>query len=393
MVVKSGTGRAYEQSHPWITFKLDLGRLSHMTWLRLGEVLSKCDHIAGVPLQPATADELHRIFLVKGVHATTQIEGNTLSEDEVARRVKGDLELPPSQEYLGVEVDNIIAGCNEILVALGRSEDLPLTPERVMHFNETVLTGIELDGGGQGGLVRTSSVVVGHNRGAPAEDCEYLLDRLCTWLCDLQADAPAELRLPVSILRAILAHLYIAWIHPFEDGNGRTARLIEYQLLVEAGVPTPAAHLLSNYYNRTRSRYYAVLARTSREPYPVEAFIDYAVNGFCEELREQLEVIRAQQVDVAWINYVHMHFQGSGETVRRQRDLILALPPGKFTPLSALRTLNPTLALEYQNKQQKTVSRDVNRLVELGLAIKIRAGVRPLKERMSAFLPLRRPDY
>ncbi len=32
-------------------------------------------------------------------------------------------------------------------------------------------------------------------------------------------------RVAAAILRAVLAHLYIAWIHPFGDGNGRTARL------------------------------------------------------------------------------------------------------------------------------------------------------------------------
>ena len=46
-----------------------------------------------------------------------------------------------------------------------------------------------------------------------------------------------------GILKATLAHLYIAWIHPFGDGNGRTARLVEFMLLSRAGVPSPSAHL------------------------------------------------------------------------------------------------------------------------------------------------------
>ncbi len=38
----------------------------------------------------------------------------------------------------------------------------------------------------------------------------------------------------------------MAWIHPFGDGNGRTARLLEFLILARCGmVPLPAAHLLS----------------------------------------------------------------------------------------------------------------------------------------------------
>ncbi|WP_433223897.1 Fic family protein [Dactylosporangium sp. CS-047395] len=48
---------------------------------------------------------------------------------------------------------------------------------------------------------------------------------------------------PLAMIKAMLAHLYLAWIHPFGDGNGRTARLIESQLLLQAGVPVPAANV------------------------------------------------------------------------------------------------------------------------------------------------------
>jgi Fic family protein len=66
-----------------------------------------------------------------------------------------------------------------------------------------------------------------------------------------------------SVLLAVWAHLYIAWIHPFGDGNGRTARLVGFTLLLEGGVPAPAAHLLSNHNNRTRSSYYMELDKAS----------------------------------------------------------------------------------------------------------------------------------
>src|SRR6185437_1256822 len=96
----------------------------------------------------------------------------------------------------------------------------------------------------------------------------------------------------MTLFKAILAHLYIAWIHPFGDGNGRTARLVEFQILMQSGVPYPACHLLSNHYNKTRIRYYAELDRSSKAEEGVLSFIEYAVQGFVDGLREQVSYIR-----------------------------------------------------------------------------------------------------
>jgi cell filamentation protein, protein adenylyltransferase len=384
--------RQYERTHPWLAFTFDPGRLSHLDWMRLGEALSKCDHIAGVPLLPAVAADLHEIYLAKGIHATTQIEGNTLTEDEARRRIAGDLPLPESQEYLGIEIDNILAVCQEIYADLAAGAVRPLDAAQVKAFNASVLADLALADDVVPGETRTHSVVVNGYRGAPAEDCDYLLERLCTWLAGLCDCLPPELHRPMRIIRAVLAHLYLAWIHPFGDGNGRTARLMEFQLLLEAGLPTPACHLLSNYYNRTRSRYYAVLAQTSRPPYPVEVFVAYAVQGFVEELREQLATIRYQQLLVAWVNYVHEQFDGAPTPARRrQRDLVLSLPFDRPTPTARIARLTPDLAVQYATKQHKTVVRDVNELLRMNLVERTASGVRPLIEQLAAFLPLRRP--
>ena len=132
----------YAESHPWISFAFDLQRLAEIDFVCLGEALSKCDHIAGVPLPPAVANNLHSVYLIKGIHATTQIEGNSLSEDEVRARVEGDLELPESQEYLGKEVDNILAACNLVAEELAAGKDMRLTRERIKQFNGMVLDGL-----------------------------------------------------------------------------------------------------------------------------------------------------------------------------------------------------------------------------------------------------------
>lgn len=357
--------------------------------MHLGEAISKCDHIAGTPLTPRIAERLHRIYLAKGASATTQIEGNTLTEGQVEQILDGELQLPESQEYLAQENENILDACQMILEELAEGQKLSITPERIHLFNKRILHNLPLSDEITPGEPRSSSVLVGSvYRGAPAEDVPYLLERMCRWLDDFSSIA-GEMHRPVLIIRAILAHLYNAWIHPHGDGNGRTSRLVEFQLLLQAGVPTPACQLLSNYYNKTRSRYYEHLRRASMPPYPVEQFISYALRGFVEELREQLKYIKDQQIMVSWINYVHERLRGQSKPSHRQRNLLLSLPLDSATDISKLRRLTPEIAEGYAGKDQKTITRDINSLVDLDLVIKEGSTIRPNVSLIVAFMPLR----
>jgi len=47
--------RTFEQTHPWISFRIDSRQAAPSLWLLPGEAVSKCERLAGVPLRPATA--------------------------------------------------------------------------------------------------------------------------------------------------------------------------------------------------------------------------------------------------------------------------------------------------------------------------------------------------
>lgn len=385
--------RRYMETHPWLTFVLDLKRLGYRTWLLLGEADSKCGHLAGAPLTPDVAAEMHTIYLSKGIHGTTSIEGNTLTETEVRQRIEGDLPLPRSREYLGTEIDAVLALCNELAAEVRDGRTPGLTVERIHEFNRRILEGQPAKDDVVPGQTRTHSVTVGINsyRGAPAEDCDFLLKKMVDWLNSLQApENQPELRFPLAVLKAILAHLYIAWIHPFGDGNGRTARLIEFQLMIEAGAPTPAAHLLSNHYNRTREAYLVELDRTSRtDGFPVEGFILYALQGLVDELREQIGVVRAYQKEVMWQKIVHDSYRDEDTPAkRRQRHLILDMPAGQVVSRVKLREVSARVAGEYAGSGSKTLTRDVNELLSRKLLLKSGASYLANREIVDAFLPL-----
>ena len=383
--------RTYEKTHPWVTFSANLRSASASLWIVLGECQSKCEHIAAVPLQTRTAEKLHAVYLAKGAHATTAIEGNTLSEEEVLEHLEGKLELPPSREYLAQEIDNIVSACNLILHEIRNGRQHPLTPARLKELNRMVLNNLTVEDGVVPGEVRNYSVDVPKYRGAPAEDCEYLLERLCQWLNGADFEAPEDQKLIYAIIKSVLAHLYLAWIHPFGDGNGRTARLVEFQLLLSSGVPAPAAQLLSNHYNQTRAEYYRQLDQASKSGGDIVPFLAYAIRGFAEGLRAQLTVIRDQQWAVAWESFVNDKFHRRfGKAHERKRNLILDLSTRvEPVPLNQLVELSPRVAAQYARLSDKTLLRDIKALLAEEL-IKIDAkGVRANKELILSFLPTR----
>lgn len=381
--------RTYERTHPWISFKVDNSRLPAKVWLAFGEIQSKCEHIAGAPLRPEVQSHLHSIFLAKGLMATTAIEGNTLSEEEVGKRIAGELKLPPSKEYLGKEIDNVLNAANGLWDDVGK----PLTVEDLKRYNSQILEGLKIEEPAVAGEIREHSVTVGRYLGAPAADCEYLLQKMCDWLnTDFK---PIEgMNIVFGVMKAIFAHLYIAWIHPFGDGNGRTARMVEVRLLLEAGAPSSAAHLLSNYYNQTRTEYYRQLEYASKSGGDVLKFIEYACQGLCEQLREQISVIRGEHIEVTWSNYVHELFKSEKTaTSRRRRMLALAISEHwEGVEFRDIRGLSPQIAEEYAGKTAKTIVRDLDALEDMEVIFSEARNYKPNIKKLSAFLPAVLPN-
>jgi len=243
-----------------------------------------------------------------------------------------------------------------------------ITPDRIKQFNAAVLKGLELGEDVSPGQIRTGSFGVPGYRGAPAEDCEYLVTRLCDWLNGEDFEPRPEMIGVNAIVKAVIAHVYLAWIHPFGDGNGRTARLVEFLILVQAGLPMPAAHLLSNHYNLTRTEYYRQLAQASKSGGDLVPFLTYAVRGLVDGLREQLGLVRETQLDLAWGDFIQARFTGltSKAAIRRQL-LVRALSAGAWVKRGDVNRLDPEVAAAYATKTEKTLSRDLNFLKGLKL--------------------------
>ncbi len=385
--------KQYEKTHPWITFRIDLRDVPYSLWMKLGECTSKIVHISTVPLVHDSAEELYKIYLAKGVHATTAIEGNTLSEEDVLRHLEGELELPPSREYLAQEVDNIIKAINVTIEGMRERSVEPLDIEWIRGMNRAVLEKLNQQEGSIPGTIRTHSVGVGGRyRGAPAEDCEYLLGKLCHWLRD-EFDVPEDKEIAFAIIKAVMAHLYVAWIHPFGDGNGRTARLLELAILLKAGIPVPACHLLSSHYSATRAEYARQLARTSQSGGEIVPFLYYAVQGLLDGLHGQLEMIWKQHLDIVWQHHIYRHFPRQ-DTVegKRRRDLLLELSAGdrEVSELALIMTID-RLGPSYK-KNPFIITKDLQWLTDEGWISKKGNSYIANKETMLNLRPFRVPS-
>ena len=214
------------------------------------------------------------------------------------------------------------------------------------------------------------------------------------WLNDEINPPGPDLAVGFAVLKAITAHLYIAWIHPFADGNGRTARLVEFQILLSGGVPDIAAHLLSNFYNQTRTEYYRQLDIASKPQGGPLRFLAYAVRGLRDALDEQIQQVRKYQWEVAWRDYVYRVFSGErGEAAERRRLLAWNWQRLRRTASSVaqLRRLTPEIAVFYASKTLKTVSRDVNDLQKRKLLRCAGRLVKANKAILTGLLPERKP--
>ncbi|MGO2750291.1 MAG: Fic family protein [Pseudoclavibacter sp.] len=386
--------RTASPTHPWIDFKFATAEVPASTWMQLGESYSKCQHMIGAPLQPGVATFLSSVYMRRGALASAQIEGNTLNEDEVKEIFVNNKSLPESQQYLEQEIENVLYVLESVRGEAASGANFRLTEGwlKAVHFE--LMQGLELPEHVVPGEYRDTSVGVGSYRGPNWGEVPELMESAISWINDILDDASKQerrdLQFAFTFYAAALAHLYVAWVHPFGDGNGRTARIVESAILANSGlVPWISTSLLSDYYNRTRTRYYEKLSAASTKG-DVVGFIAYSALGLRDELRSQVEEVQRNQKRVAWINYVHERFQDEpqGDTAKRRRQVALDLPPDKAHTRMEIRRLNPLIAEMYAGSSDRLFRRDMTKLIELGLVAEpSKSRFVSRQDRMDAFTP------
>ena len=165
-------------------------------------------------------------------------------------------------------------------------------------------------------------------------------------------------------LRAALAHYHFCLIHPFWDGNGRTARLLEAILLQSSNIKYVPKEL-SNYYYRNVDNYYIAFSKSIKLQKDVTPFVEFMLTASIESLQGIKDSI------IYFIRKFSLRdlytFQRQQKVItKRQLDLLSLLLDNsiEFTLKDVLEK-NP-FAILYSNVTTQTARRDLKKLTEIG---------------------------
>ena len=223
-------------------------------------------------------------------HYSTQIEGNRLTQIQVNESIAGA--RLPGRERDVVEVRNYYRAIEE--VELFGQSFAPISESEIRRVHALVMGGRPAATPYRDGqnVIRdsTSGSIVYMPPEAP--DVPELMKSLVAWLCDmLDRDA-----LPIPVAAA-LAHYQYATIHPYYDGNGRTARLLTSLILHRTGYGLNGIYSLEEYYANNLTQYYDALSTGPSHNYyfgRVEADVTDFVSYFCLGMADSFASVRSQ---------------------------------------------------------------------------------------------------
>lgn len=371
-----------ERMQPMFAFDLNFWAAAPPVWIMLGECQAKFEQIVATPLRPDVARQISLNYMVKGVQASVAMDGSSITEEQVALLLEGKEKQVSLPINLQTGAKNVAQACAKTIEMIVSGKTPGLNYRRILELNNLAMQDLDLDQKAKPGKIRPADAAKRRLSNVPAEDCEFLIKRLCEWLGGNDFVAQPGFEMAYAVLKAVVAHFYLSWIRPFGDGNGRTARLLEFQILVSSGVPAVAAHVLSRHYYQTRAEYGSLIDVPSLSSRHLISFITYAVKGYREGLKLLLGRFREKQGDVIWRDYINDLFQDrQGRTVERLQILALDMSSQKASvPLAMIQEVSPRVARAYAGKTRKTVLRDLGELEKLELIEKTPEGYRARRE-------------
>lgn len=181
---------------------------------------------AARPLPPATLASLRGDFIVRYAHETTALEGNTLTLYETKVVLEDGLTIGGKTVREHLEILNIrdALAWLESLAA----QRTPVTEDTIQEMHRLVMQGILRE---EEGHYRRVPVYI-HGAFHVPPNWIKVPGLMREWIASLQQDSGEH-----TVIFAAGAHIELVRIHPFVDGNGRTARLLTNLLLLRPGYP------------------------------------------------------------------------------------------------------------------------------------------------------------
>lgn len=248
------------------------------------EIAALRERIAAASIQVSWIPSLQRETRSRNVHASTAIEGNPLTLEQVRALEEGKPLAAPG-ERARREVLNYFAGLRYVEKHVGiariRHDDL-----FELHL---ILAGEVMDQGAAG-RYRTINVYVGKYVPPPPSEVSGLMFELLEWW-----NRESEKLSPV--LSSAILHYRFEAIHPFADGNGRTGRALALWELYRRGFDTHHIFSVDEYYWEDRPGYYRALDAVRKQGEDLTHWLEYCAEGLVQTLKRVW--LRVQSLNAA----------------------------------------------------------------------------------------------
>jgi Fic family protein len=246
-----------------------------------------------LPLSVKMLESLRRTAKLLSTHYSTQIEGNKLSPSQVEEVLEGGGRFP-GRERDEAEVKHYYAALEFVMEQSRKKESITEQILRTIH-------GLVMYGRKSPTPYRDGQNVIRDGRSGTmvylppeAKDVDALMKDLVTWInAELERN-----EWPVPVI-AGLAHYQFATIHPYYDGNGRTARLLTNLILHQGSYGLHGIYSLEEYYAEHLQGYYDALQVSPNHNYydgrahaDVTPFLTYFTMGMADsfaKIRSQAE--------------------------------------------------------------------------------------------------------
>ena len=248
---------------------------------RIVELLTKIaaarEVVLGSPLIPRWEVSLRKDAIIRSAHSSTSIEGNNLSLEQVSELAAGRKIMASRKDKQ--EVLNYI----KVLETLDEFAKDGKFSELMLKRIQRLLTVDTLSDPKDSGAYRSERnkyVVVGNKltgeisfRPPLNKELPQLMKDYVQWL-----NSTAAKRFDPVIMAGI-AHYEFVRIHPFVDGNGRSARVVAALVLFTRGFDTKQFFCLDDYYDKDRKDYYKALGTVDPLKRDLTHWLEYFVEG------------------------------------------------------------------------------------------------------------------
>jgi Fic family protein len=293
----------YELPDNWIKYDADALR-EELTDAKAAVLALKT-----MPFQRSWAEKLQYIQLKREIEGTSRIEGADFTSRELddAMRESPEQLLTRSQKQASAALRtyNWISDL---------PDDYPINSDLILEIHRRIITGADDDHCPAGKLRGTDQNVsfgLPRHRGCEGGlECETAFEMLDHAVQRQYKDHP-------PLIQALALHYHFASIHPFIDGNGRTARALEALILQRAGLRDSLFIAMSNYYYDQKADYLAALSQARASNHDLTEFLRFGLKGIAAQCRRLFAEIRTHLSKALFRNVMHDLFDTLLSTRKR----------------------------------------------------------------------------